>query len=239
MMRPRTLSVKLARELDKRATAEYGIPSIILMENAARALADVVQRSLIPPIQVCHVALVCGTGNNGGDGFAAARHLHQRGTPCVVFLLGAEANLTEDAGINFRIIQKLGIPVFPYAQFKEKRRAWDRRPVLLVDAVMGTGFKGPTKANIIEFIREMEDLKRNHTSSVRIVAVDVPTGLNGDTGPTPEGAVPADITVTFACNKPGLQLPESRPFAGRVEVIDIGVPAELVARVADLTNKET
>ena len=231
-MRPTTLSVKQARELDRRATAEYGIPSLILMENASRTLAEIIQRALIPPIQVCRAVFVCGAGNNGGDGFAAARHLLQRGTPSTVFFLGTEANLTPDAAVNFHIIRKLGIPVFPFSQFAEKRREWDRKPVLLIDALLGTGFKPPLKPALLDAIRQIEDLKKNHTSSVRIVAVDIPSGLSGDEGPVAEAAVPADITVTFACNKPGLLVPASRPYAGRVEVIDIGIPPELVAKIA-------
>jgi NAD(P)H-hydrate epimerase len=227
-----TLSVKQARELDRRATADYGIPSLLLMESAGRELAKVVERSLISPIQMCNVAFVCGTGNNGGDGFAAARHLLRRGTASTVFLLGAESSLTPDAAVNFRIIQKLGIPVFPFDEFAKKRREWDRRPVLVVDAILGTGFKPPLRPAILQAIREIEDLKKNHTSSVRVVAVDIPSGLSGDDGPVAETAVPADLTVTFACNKPGLLLPEARPFAGRVEVIDIGIPPELVTKVA-------
>ncbi len=227
-MRPTTLSVKKARELDRRTTSEYGIPSLILMENAARAVAEIVLRSLISPIQMCNVAFVCGTGNNGGDGFAAARHLLQLGTRCVVFLVGDEANLAGDAAINFRIIQKLGIPVFPFSAFSEKRHAWDRRPVVLVDAILGTGTKGPLKPAALDAIRQIEDLKKNHLSSVRIIAVDIPSGLNGDDGSVAEAAVSADITIAIGCNKPGL----ARSCAGRVEVIDIGIPPELVAEIA-------
>lgn len=232
-MRPVTLSVKQTRELDRRATAEYGIPSLLLMEAAGRGLAKIVERSLISPIQMCNVAFVCGAGNNGGDGFAAARHLFQRGTRCSVFFLGTEANLAPDAATNFRIIQKLGIPVFPFTEFAAKRREWDRRPVLLVDAILGTGFRPPLKEPFLQAIRDIEDLKRNHTSSVRIIAVDVPSGMSGDEGPVAETAVPADVTVTFACNKPGLLVSEARSYTGRVEVVDIGIPPELAAKIAE------
>jgi hydroxyethylthiazole kinase-like uncharacterized protein yjeF len=231
-MRPMTLTVKQTRELDRRAQEDYGIPTLILMENAARTLAEVIQRFLISPIERCRVVIVCGTGNNGGDGLAAARHLLQRGTKSEVFLLGNESHMTEDAAVNFRIIKKLGIPVYPFSEFATRKSAWDRNPVLLIDALLGTGFKTPLRAELAGAIRQITDFKKHHIGTVRILAVDLPSGLNGDEGPNGNEAIPADVTVTLACFKPGLQKPESRPYVGRLECIDIGIPEELVRQVA-------
>ena len=231
-MRPATLSVKQSRELDKRAIADYGIPSLLLMENAARTLAEVIQRFMIQPIERCQVVFVCGAGNNGGDGFAAARHLLQAGTKSTIFFLGTESNLSEDAAVNFRIIKKLGIPVFPFSEFASQKAKWDRNPVLLIDAILGTGFKTPLRAMVVNAIREINDFKKNHIGTVRFLSVDVPSGLSGDDGPVSEDAIRADVTVTLACNKVGLLKPESRPDVGRLEVNDIGIPADLVRQVA-------
>ena len=233
-MRPTTLSVKQSRELDRRSLSDYGIPGLLLMENAARTLAECIHKAIVQPIQRCQLVFICGAGNNGGDGFAAARHLHQQGTKFMMFFLGTEANLSADAAVNFRIIKKLGIPIHPFSEFASKKAAWDRNPVLLIDALLGTGFKTPLRSSVTDAIRQINDFKKHHTSTVRILAVDLPSGLNGDTGPMGRDTVCADVTITLACNKPGLVKPESRAYAGRVEVIDIGVPAELVQDVAGL-----
>lgn len=231
-MRPMTLSVKQAREVDRLATEDYGIPTIVLMENAARTLSEVIEKFIIPPIERCNLVFVCGTGNNGGDGFAAARHLHQRGIKSIVFVLGSESNMTEDAAINFRIIKKLGIPVHPFSEFAAMKTAWDRNPVLLIDALLGTGFKSPLRAAVVDAIGQITDFKKHHIGSVRVLAVDLPSGLSGDDGPTDAGAVPADVTVALACYKRGHQLSESHRYVGRLECIDIGIPDQLVRQVA-------
>lgn len=231
-MRPATLTVKQSRELDARALKDYDIPSLLLMENAARTLAETVQRFLIQPIERCQVVFVCGSGNNGGDGFAAARHLLQSGTRSLIFFAGNESNLTEDAAVNFRIIKKLGIPVLPFSAFATEKEKWNRNPVLLIDAIIGTGFRSPLRAPIADAIRQINDFKKTHIGTVRVLAVDVPSGLSGDEGPISEDTIRADVTVTLACNKVGLLKPESRPYVGRLEVIDIGIPAELVRQVA-------
>lgn len=232
-MRLPTLSVKQSRELDHRALKDYGIPSLLLMENAARTLSELIQKFMFSPIERCAVVFICGAGNNGGDGFAAARHLMQRGVRSTVFFLGQESHLSADAAVNFRIIKKLGIPVHPFSEFATRKAAWDRNPVLLIDALLGTGFKKPLRAAVTDAIKQIADFKKSHIGSVRILAVDLPSGLSGDNGPDQDhDAVPADVTVTLACSKPGLQKPESRPFVGRLEVIDIGIPEELVRQVA-------
>src|SRR5690348_8750527 len=112
-MKPTTLTVEQCREMDRRAAEEFHIPSILLMESAGRGLAEVVERSLIPPISVCSVAIFCGGGNNGGDGFVTARYLHHRSIPVSVFLTADPASLKGDALANYRIISAVGIPCAP------------------------------------------------------------------------------------------------------------------------------
>ena len=231
-MRPVTLSVKDCRELDRRADQEFGIPTLLLMESAGRGLAKTIQAALIPPTQVCQVLFLCGTGNNGGDAFVAARHLLQRGQPSRVFLVGDPASLRAEAAVNYRIITKIGVPTAPFSAFQEMRKEWDRKPVVLVDAILGTGIAFPLRPAALEAIRQLNDFRKNHNSTVRVIAVDIPSGLDGDKGVVQPDTVQANMTVTFACYKPGLLRPESHAYAGRVEVADIGIPEKLMRSVA-------
>lgn len=226
-MRPVTLSVRDARDLDRRAQEEFGIPSLLLMESAGQILANAIRTNLIPPTQSCHVAFVCGAGSNGGDAFVAARHLFQKGVRSEVFLAGEAPPAGSDAGVNYRIIQKLGISCEPLAAFDAARAAWDRKPVVLVDAVVGSGFKPPLRSPVLEAVRTINDFKKAHNSTVRVIAVDIPSGLDGDEGPVQPDIVRATLTVTFACYKPGIVKPESHPFVGRLELGDIGIPEKL------------
>lgn len=227
-MKPAILSVEKTRALDARATEEFGIPSLILMENAGRSLADHIRQFMIPPIDKCRVVMVCGTGNNGGDAFVAARHLLQKGIAPHIFLVGETADLKNDAAVNYRIIGKLGIACDSFSLFKNKQKEWNGLPVLIIDALLGTGFKTPLREPATEAIREVNRFKKIHNVVVKVLAVDIPSGLHGDQGWVGPDIVRADMTVTFACLKTGLTSPEARPFVGRVEVVDIGIPNKLL-----------
>ncbi len=216
-----------SRRLDERAELEIGIPSLVLMENAGIGLAHFIRNAMIPPINSCKVVMLCGTGKNGGDAFTAARHLFQASIRPMVFLVGDEAKLEGDAAVNYRIIQRLGISCEPFANFTGRQGEWNRMPVLMVDAVMGTGFKPPLRDPIKSVTREINRFRKSHTTTTKVLAVDVPTGLNADTGEVEADTVRADMTVTMACLKPGLAKPESRPYVGRTEVVDIGIPESL------------
>lgn len=226
-MRIRTLSVEKTRELDARAQSETGIPSLLLMENAGIGLAHHIRHYMIPPINLCKVVMVCGGGNNGGDAFAAARHLMQQSIRPMVFLAADEGELHGDAAINYRIIRRIGVPCEPFSNFASRQTEWNRLPILLVDAVLGTGFKPPMRDATREVAREMNRFKKVHTTSVKILAVDIPTGLDGDSGAAENDTVRADMTVALACLKPGLTKPEARQYVGRTEVVDIGIPENL------------
>jgi len=230
-MRIRTLSVELARRLDKRAQTEIGLPSIVLMENAGIGLAHHIRNTMIPPINICKVAMICGTGNNGGDGFAAARHLFQQSIRPIVFLAGEETMLKGDAAVNYRIIRRLGITCESMANFSAHQSEWNRVPILIIDALVGTGFRPPLRDPLKSVTREINRFKKMHTTSVKVLAVDIPSGLDGDSGAAEEDTVRADMTVALACLKPGLVKPESRPFVGRTEVVDIGIPESLYQEV--------
>ena len=226
-MKTQTLPVNQVRELDKKAELQFGIPSLILMENAGLGLARCIRSFLIPPINQCNVVMVCGTGNNGGDAFVAARHLFRQEIVASVFLVGEESHLKGDAEINFRIIKKLGLSIEPISRFTEKQIQWSRLPVLVVDAILGTGFQSELREPALSAVQTINKFKRGHNCSVKVLSVDIPTGLDGDKGPIGKDVVRADMTVTLACLKPGLLLKESKEFVGRVEVVDIGIPESL------------
>jgi NAD(P)H-hydrate epimerase len=211
------LSREEARELDRRASEEFGIPSIVLMENAGRGAAELLVRlGVHGPVTVC-----CGKGNNGGDGFVIARHLDIQGVPVRVYLFGLPEELTPDAGTNYRILERAGFPrhVFPG---KEVDGAALRQELAgaewVVDALFGTGLKGPVRPPYDQVIGAIND------SPARVLAVDIPSGLDCDTGLPLGPTVRARHTATFLALKKGYTNPEAREWLGQVHVVDIGVP---------------
>jgi NAD(P)H-hydrate epimerase len=217
------------REVDRRAVHDYGMSSLVLMENAARGAADVL-------LQVAGafraVAIVCGKGNNAGDGLAMARHLDSRGTPSVHLLLLTEpAELTGDALANFQIVQRY-IPYRVFGRDFDSSTLDDvlAMPEVIVDALLGTGATGnprPPLDDVIPMLNEYPSLK---------IALDVPSGLDCDTGRAAPSTFRADHTVTFVAPKPGLLLPEAKPYVGQLHVVDIGVPRPLVEQITRLSQ---
>lgn len=225
----RTLSISKIRDLDRRTVEEYGLPSVILMENAGRGVADTVSAVLAAQPKYTQVLVFCGGGNNAGDGFVAARHLVQRGVPVTIYLLNANERFVGDAGTNLNIVRKLGISLRAYENFETDRGTTLRNvPVVIVDAMLGTGFKGELRDPIKRAAAAINEFKISHNAKVTVVAVDIPSGLNGDEGPQGEVAVQADVTVTFVCPKLGFTKPGGRSFVGKIDVVDIGIPAPLL-----------
>lgn len=220
------------REVDRLAVEEYGIPSIVLMENAARNTAAVVLGMYPPPVTV---AVVCGGGNNGGDGFAIARHLHNGGARVDLFTACRPDRLTGDAAINHRIARCMGLRCHPFDTAEAMPAA---RPVLeqaavIVDALLGTGFSGEVRPPLDLAIKEINAAREQ---GAVVVAVDVPSGLDCDTGRAAETTVRADVTVTFVARKTGFDVVGASAWTGRIIVADIGAPVELAERV--LTRPE-
>ncbi|HSW47145.1 MAG TPA: NAD(P)H-hydrate epimerase [Phycisphaerae bacterium] len=219
------------RAADRYAIEQLGIPGVVLMENAGRNAADVIERCLRRRAKRegkgGAVAVVCGKGNNGGDGFVIARHLSLRGYDVGIDLLAAPADLTGDAAINFAVAARMNIPIRrldkPRALSQAARR-W-RRCAAVVDALLGTGFSGEVRGPMAEAIRHINALE-----GPTIVAADVPSGLNADTGVPGGEAVRADVTVTFLAAKIGLVNTSARPYVGRLVVVDIGAPLEAIRK---------
>ena len=211
------------RAVDRAAIDEYGIPGIVLMENAARALA-VETLAMMRMIRSTHgpnraVVIVCGRGNNGGDGWALARHLHNAGSDVRIAPLG-EPRAGGDATVNCRICRNM----------KLREIAGDDLPAhladcdLVVDAIFGTGLDRPVTGAAAAVI------ERINGSGRPVLAVDVPSGLDCDTGQPLGSTIRAARTVTFVARKPAMNVQAARTYTGEVVVADIGAPVELLER---------
>jgi len=208
------------REIDRRATAEYGIPSIVLMENAARSAAEVAIE-MLGGINSPGVVILCGGGNNGGDGLAIARHLHNRGVITTIVLAIDPDTYKGDAAINFNIVQQIPLPLMTARDADLPLQINSTH--LIIDALFGTGLTAaPRDTAVIDLL----NLRRR-----RILAIDLPSGLDCDSGEPFTACVRATRTVTFVAEKIGFANPRSRDYTGEITVGDIGVPPELIAAV--------
>jgi NAD(P)H-hydrate epimerase len=217
------LSRSEVREVDRRAIEEYGLPGVVLMENAGRGCAEV----LLDSSSLCPGGLViacCGKGNNGGDGFVIARHLENAGLRVQVILACDPAELRGDAAVHFRVIDRASVHVTIASTPKEWEDVAERLAGAdwIVDALLGTGFEGSPREPIATAIRVM------NRSSRPILAVDIPSGLDADTGSAASVCVRAARTMTFVAMKRGFDVGDCREFTGPVDVIDIGVPKQLL-----------
>ncbi len=209
---------------DAAATAQYGIPGIVLMENAARGAVDRAEQ-LFGSVRGQWIILICGKGNNGGDGFAMARHLVNRGAEVDVLTLGPDSASQGDAKVNLDIIRAMEketprLRIKLLSSSAQLENSLHRRPAWVADAMLGTGLSSPVKGEIAEIIEVL------NSSSVPVVAVDIPTGISADTGEVLGSAVRARFTLTMSGLKRGLLLRGGREHAGDVHVIDISMPRE-------------
>jgi len=209
------------RSLDAWAINEMSIPGIVLMENAARGAAQVILSYFREPVR-SGVCIFCGSGNNAGDGFAVARHLVNHRVDAAVVLCSDPGRLKGDALANFRICQKMGLQMTELDLasgdlFRRVRDAIGSRG-LLVDAVLGTGMQGELKNPQALLISCM------NAHNLPIVAIDIPSGMDCDTGVPLPVCVEAAATVTMAALKKGfVDNPEAQKAAGRIFVADIGI----------------
>lgn len=217
------LTRKQVREVDRLAVERYGMPSIVLMENAARAVAEEAWM-MLQQRAGRSVLILCGGGNNGGDGLAAARHLHNRGVDVQIALITDPDGYKGDALTNYNIIRKMGLPCEAAAADRLHRKAYD----LVIDAIFGTGLTQcprPPFEQLAAAVNSME---------VDVLAVDIPSGLDCDTGKPLGPCIRARQTVTFVATKVGFAAPEASEFTGDVTIADIGCPRELIDQVAQI-----
>ncbi|SKA87959.1 NAD(P)H-hydrate epimerase [Caloramator quimbayensis] len=217
-------SSKQMKEIDKRAIEEYGIPSIVLMENAAASVLKYIKK-----YNASRIIVLCGTGNNGGDGFAIARLLHINGYYVSVYCFGDYNKISGDAKVNFDILNKLNIDVkSDIERFISELENCD----LIIDAILGTGFKGEISGKYKDAI---ENVNR---SGKYVISVDIPSGIESDTGKASKVHIKADITVTFGCLKYGHILNEGRNSSKRVYVENISIPKSCIEdeKIKAVTN---
>jgi NAD(P)H-hydrate epimerase len=219
----RVLNAAQMRDADRRTIEEIGIPSMVLMENAGRQVVAALEAAY-DDLQDRHVAVVCGQGNNGGDGFVVARTLYQRGTDVSVFVIGSLASIKGDARLNLEILGRLGITVVEVAD----PQAWELHfseisgADVIVDAIFGTGLNQPL-SGMLQTVAE--DI---NASGIPVTAIDLPSGLSADHVDPIGDCIRASMTVTLAAPKLPLVLPSGEAKAGNIVVADIGIPPEVI-----------
>ena len=238
----KVLTAAQMREVDRLTTERYGIPSIILMENAAHAVARVITEKLGGSVKGKSILILCGKGNNGGDGAALGRILAEEGANVTVELFGNVFETKGDARENFEKLQRMvGSWFRSNVVFSEIRAETDDNGIsdwmdnsiyddadVVVDAIFGTGLKsklGEFYEEVVENI--LNNWKRIHGKPT-FVSVDIPTGIDADLTQPPGACLRSDVTITFTAPKPASVLPPASSFNGGLVVADIGSPPELV-----------
>lgn len=204
------------REFDRQAIERLGLPGLVLMENAGRGCTDVLCQAVVNG----PVWIICGKGNNGGDGFVIARHLLVRQVSVRVLLCGRASELRGDAAVNHAALANLPFPIIEAITGTEIDRFFDQQPPAdwVVDALLGTGTQGAVRSPLVHAIRRMNQI------TAKKLAVDIPSGLDCDTGEPSAPTFRADHTCTFVGSKQGFTNPAAAKYLGEVHVLDIGVP---------------
>lgn len=225
--------MKLARAaemqaIDTCAIEDFGIPGVVLMENAGKKTADLSVRYFGDP-EGKKVFVYAGPGNNGGDGFVVARHLHEAGADVTLYLLVAPDKIKGDAAVNFHIIKKMKIPFLLMLSADDFKMDCSSC-FIMVDALFGTGLKRELRDHFAACVGLM------NRSKCPVVAVDIASGVDSDSGRILGDAVRADLTVTYGLAKPGQFVFPGREFTGNLEVVDIGFPSIVVDQVNITTH---
>ncbi len=218
--RLRPLTREEVRDIDRRAIETLGLPGIVLMENAGRGAAELlIELGIGGPVTV-----VTGKGNNGGDGFVIARHLANYGYEVRVLLFADPHDLTGDAATNYHVLRAARMAIRNCAADSDPSQ-WRNDLVSaswIVDALLGTGTRGAVREPFVTVIEEL------NATGVPILAVDLPSGLDCDTGEPLGPCIRAAHTATLVAPKQGFEAPGAAAFTGKVQVIDIGVPRSLL-----------
>ncbi|MBD3332051.1 NAD(P)H-hydrate dehydratase [candidate division GN15 bacterium] len=208
------------QKVDRETIDNVGIPGPELMENAGRGIAECIIEDLLSTSPGAKLTVLCGKGNNGGDGYVVARYLHEAGFPVDMLYQGPYEKLSDDARLNFDRVKKLKLSMKEITEPSVLPDSLDSE--FIVDAIFGTGFSGSPRgitAEMIEYI---------NIQPQTVIAVDMPSGLNADTGEAEGSVVEADYTYTLALPKFGLFVSPGRELAGVVSVVPIGIPDGVV-----------
>ena len=214
---------KQMHEIDKSAVEEYGLPELSLMESAGHRVFEAT-KNLLGGVSKKSICILAGSGNNGGDALTAARYLSNAGARVKIFLLGDKDHRTASLNVQMRILRGMGVEL----QQLESDRAWERLQVTLrfsdavIDGVLGTGFSGQLRPAALRLIRLVNSAKKI------TVAIDIPSGVEADTGSVGEAAMLADCTVALGLPKIGHYVCPGASHVGKLLVDDIGLPAELL-----------
>ena len=227
----RVLTVAQIRAVDAIAVRDFGMNSLVLMENAGRGCADWIDTKLN---RSSDVVVLCGPGNNGGDGLVIARHLHAMGHRLSLWMVAEHGKLSQDAEANLKIVEHTKIRIGWIGDWlspPELEQAWNRlrsdcaNSQMIIDALLGTGATGRPRPLIADILRLA------NASILQRVAIDIPTGLDAETGQASEPTFHADTTLTFVAKKPGFLESCATAFLGTVHILPIGVPPEVFDRI--------
>ncbi|MBL7085014.1 MAG: NAD(P)H-hydrate epimerase [Candidatus Omnitrophica bacterium] len=214
----KVVTAKQMRQIDKKATQKFGFPAIILMENAAISSAFCALQML--KVGQGNVLILCGQGNNGGDGFACARHLINHGLKVKVCFVGKVEKLSSEAKTNYQILRKIGEKILKpkISSLKKKLESAD----LIVDALLGIGLKNKVREPYFSLISIIND------SNKPVLSLDIPSGLDATSGKAHGISVKAKHTLTFGLLKKGFLNPQARKYIGEVTIGDISLPRKLL-----------
>ena len=229
------LSREMSRRVDEFAVNEIGMPSLILMENAGRSCAECLMNwPVADPHREQSVLVLCGPGNNGGDGFVLARHLAVAGWNVRVMLFKEVERYAGDSRVNLDVLSQLGInieqfdPAWSDTETREQfEKVGARSTDWIVDALLGTGASGVLRPPIAKAIVAANLLPVNR------LAIDLPTGLNCDSGEASEPTFQASVTCTMVGEKVGFKNADAHHFTGTVMVVGLGVPVDLEGLTTD------
>ncbi|QQE11749.1 NAD(P)H-hydrate epimerase [Planctomycetota bacterium] len=231
------LTRQQVRSVDQLAISKLQIPSVVLMENAGRNAAQIIRKLIIPehdiPTTDASIAIICGSGNNGGDGYVIARHLHNYHFNITLYAIKPLNQLTGDAKINALICKNMDLPIIP---LESKHHLKASLPTLsqshiIIDAILGTGFTGSVRSPYDHIINAINDMK-----FPTIIAIDTPSGFEIDSGTSTNATVNAHHTITFVAPKVGFKQTTAQNYLGHLHVAPIGVPPELITSILQSTQ---
>ncbi|MBD3218818.1 MAG: NAD(P)H-hydrate dehydratase [candidate division Zixibacteria bacterium] len=214
------VTAKQMQEIDKTAIEERGIPGLELMENAGRGIAEYLYDISDNDVSTKNVAVICGKGNNGGDGFVVGRYLSEWGAAVNFYLLGKKDDLKGDAETNLKRALEMELPIEEISSPEELELSEETD--LIVDAIFGTGFHGDIREPMDQMVEKI------NSYDIPIAAVDCPSGLNTSTGELSRSSIIADFTATLALPKIGHFLYPGVEHVGELTVIDIGIPEDVI-----------